>query len=133
MKFYAKEGRMIENDDPLDHAALIKQTMTGKNPFVTLPDGFNEALSRARVLADLETAHTTLTVQGNKLKLLTETKMGTVNDELNMKGHEPVEALVHASLVQRSIGVCNQISIRENCTCYKLDDIVLQVVSNIGE
>ena len=126
-------GRLIENDSPLDHASLIKKTMTGKFPFVPIPGGFSEALGRARVLADQETATTVITVDGNKLKLLTETKMGTVNDELNVKGHEAVEAEVHASLVQRSLNICDQVSIRENCSCYKLGDTVLQVVSNIGE
>jgi DNA polymerase III sliding clamp (beta) subunit (PCNA family) len=126
-------GRMIENDKALDHAALIKRTMTNGSQFVPLPVGFDEALARARVLADYESKPTVLTVKGSKLLMATDTSIGTVRDELSLRGHEPVEATVHASLVQRSASVCDQISIRENCSCYKLGDIVLQIVSNIGE
>ena len=126
-------GRIIENDNPLDHATLIKDTMKGEGKFVPLPEGFDEALSRARVLADLESKPTTLVVEGNKLKLITDTILGEAIDVLGIKGHPPVQASVHASLVQRSIKVCDQISIRTNCTCYRLGDTVLQVVSNLGE
>lgn len=126
-------GRLSENNAPLDHAKEIEQTLTGKTKFAPLPDGFNEALGRARVVADPESKPTTLAIQGKKLLIETDTSVGIVRDELPVKGLDDVVALVHASLVQRSVVVCNQIAIRENCTAYKLDDAVLQVVSNIGE
>lgn len=130
-------GRVIaQKDKPLDHAALIKKTLHANGEvveYVDLPEGLSEALSRARVLADPESAKTSLVVKGNKLKMVTQSRMGIVEDELGLKGHPAVEAHVHASLVQRSIGVCTRFSIRENCTAYRLDDRILQVVSNIGE
>lgn len=126
-------GRMIINDTPLDHAALIKKSMKGDTPFITLPLGLKEALARARVLADPESAKTTVAVDAGKLMLLTETHMGTVRDDLKAKGHDDVKALVHASLMHRSLDVCDEISIRENVTVYRQGKTVLQVVSNIGE
>ena len=123
-------GRVIKS--PIDHAALIEKTMTGEMPFVGMPEGLDEALARARVLADAESKPTIMTVSNGKLGLLTESKLGEAREDLPMKGHDDVEAFVHAQLVQRSINICDQISIRENCTCYQLGDKVLQVVSNIG-
>lgn len=126
-------GRMTENKKPLDHANLIKKTLTGKIQYVPLPDGFNEALARARVVADVESKPTTLIVEKGKLLLITETSMGVVRDELSIKGHSDVQATAHAELIQRSVGICDTIAIKENCTAYKLGDTVLQIVSNIGE
>lgn len=126
-------GRMIVNEKPLDHQALILQSLKGKQPFADMPLGLNEALARARVIADIESARTVMTVENGKLKLVTDTPMGTVRDELKIKGHADVEAVVHASLVHRSLAVCDQISIREGVTAYKNGDTVLQVVANIGK
>lgn len=102
-------GRMIVNEKPLDHASLILQSLKGKQPFADMPLGLNEALARARVIADVESAKTVMTVEGGKLKLITDTPLGTVRDELKIKGHADVEAVVHASLVHRSLAVCDQI------------------------
>lgn len=125
-------GRIIINEKPLDHQLVIDQSLKGKQPFVPLPLGLNDALARARVLADPESSKTVMTVEGGKLRLVTTTHMGDLKDELNIRGHGDVEATVHASLVQRSLNVCDQISIRENVTAYKLGVTVLQVVANIG-
>lgn len=127
-------GRIVANDTPLDHAKLIADTMNTEVPFVSLPEGFNEALSRARVIADLENKPTVLTVFDGKLGLLTDSaSYGEARDDMPIKGHPDVEAFVHASLVQRSIGICDQISIQENCTAFKQGNAVLQVLSNVGE
>lgn len=127
-------GRMIENEAPLDHLALIDQTLKGQDTFAPLPMGLNEALARARVLSDPESSKTVLTIKGNKFKMETATRsMGTVNDELSIRGHLEATAAVHASLMQRSIAICDQILVADNCTAYKSGVEVLQVVSNIGE
>ena len=126
-------GRVINTDKPLNHAKLIADTMTGESTFVGLPEGFGEALARARVLADPESKPTILTVFNGKLDMLTKATLGEATDSMPLKDHDDVEAFVHASLVQRSIDICDEISIRENCTAYKLGDAVLQVVSNVGE
>jgi DNA polymerase III sliding clamp (beta) subunit (PCNA family) len=126
-------GRMIVTEKNLDHQLVIDQSLRGKHPFAALPVGLSDALASARVLADPESATTAMTVDGSKLQLVTDTHMGVIRDELKIKGHEDVEATVHASLVHRSLTVCDQISIRENVTAYKLGNTVLQIVSNIGD
>lgn len=134
-KDFTLYGRMLVNDEPLDHADLIDKTLTGKTDFVDIPTGLWDALSRARIVADHESKPTRLTIKGSKLNLLTEASLGIVKDELAIKGHPAVDAAVHASLMQRAIDSSdlapNKIAIRENCTVYKLDDILLQVVSNV--
>jgi hypothetical protein len=126
-------GRMIVNSNPLDHMKLIEQSLNKKPVFTTLPLGLHDALSRARVLADFEKSKTTMTVTGGKLNLFTVTHMGDVKDDLRMKDHPDVVALVHASLVQRSIEHCDEITISDRVTAYRQGNTILQVVSNIGE
>lgn len=126
-------GRMMEIPQPLDHEAEIEKTIDGDVKLTPVPLGFSEALARARVIADLESAPTTLTVKKGKLSLETKTSYGHVEDDLVIRGHEDVEATVHASLIQRALGVCDKIVILENCTAYAKDDKIFQVVSNMGE
>jgi DNA polymerase III sliding clamp (beta) subunit (PCNA family) len=129
---YTLYGRLILNESPLNHAELIEKTMTGESPFVDVPLGFDEALARARVVADSSSASTSLTIKKGSMSLFTETPSGVVEDTVKIKGHDDVEATIHASLVCRSLNICNEISIRENCVSYRSGDTVLQVVSNIG-
>ena len=66
------------------------------------------------------------------MSLFTETPSGVVEDTVKIKGHPDVEATIHASLVCKSLNICNEISIRENCVSYRNGETTLQVVSNIG-
>jgi DNA polymerase III sliding clamp (beta) subunit (PCNA family) len=118
---------------PLDHEAEIHNVLDKDAKFVSLPEGLSEALARARVLADDESKPTLFTVYNGKLDLLTESKLGEAREELIMKGHPDIEAMVHAELVERSINECNEMVILENCTAYKLGETVLQIVANTGE
>ena len=122
-------GRLIEVDSPLDYEDQIQKTLNGNHEFSAVPKALSAALDRARVLADAESAKTTFTVEGGRLKLLTETHMGVVRDSMDFK-HADVVANTSAALVQRSIKLCDQISILENCTAYK-GDRLLVVVSNM--
>ena len=126
-------GRVVPKQKDFNPEELIETTMVGEMPFVDLPEGFSEALARARVLADFEGKPTVLTVFNGKLDMLTKSSLGEVDDSMPFKGHDDVEAMVHASLIQRSLAICDQMSIRENCTAYRRSDDVLQVVSNVGE
>ena len=54
-------GRMIENADPLDFAGQIKKTMKEEPEYIEAPKGLDNALSRARVVADPESAKTGVT------------------------------------------------------------------------
>lgn len=125
-------GRLIINQKGVDHGALIDKTIKGKPLFVAIPDGLEKALSRARVVADPESAKTILTVEGGKLKIHTETLIGVVRDSLPMPKHEDVEAKVSAELMQRTIGLNHEVAILENCVAYRNGETLLQVISNMG-
>lgn len=129
---YVLYGRVIEKS-PLDHENLIKKTLKDVGDFVEIPVGLNAALSRARVLADAESKKTALIIHKGKLTLETSTHMGQASDELTIQGHRNVEAIVHASLIQRPIGLCDSIMVLDNCTAFKKGDRLLQVFSNVGE
>lgn len=125
-------GRILEVQDPIDFEALIKKTIKTKTSTLALPDGFEEALSRARVLADPESQKTVITVAKGKVKMLTETHMGEIKDELTLKGHPDVDANVNASHLQRAIGYCDQIAFLDNCTVLEKAPDVLLLVSNMA-
>lgn len=125
-------GRILEIQDPIDFEALIKRNLKGQTPTQALPDGFAEALARARVLADPESQKTLVTVDKGKLHLYTETHMGEIRDVLPLKGHPDVDANINASHLQRAIQYCDQIAFLENCTLLEKTPDVLQVVSNMA-
>lgn len=129
---YTLYGRLPDIGEPYDYAGQIESTLNEEPNFVDVPEELDAALARARVIADIESAPTRIKVAKGKLELVTSTHMGDVNDVLPLKGHGDVETEVHASLVHRSIGICNKMAILENCTAYMKDNI-MQVVSNMGE
>lgn len=129
---WAVYGRVLEVKDPIDFDALIKRTVKAKVPTLAAPEGFAEALSRARVLADPESQKTRLTVAKGKIKLLTETQMGEVADELPFKGHPDIVANVNAAYIHKALQRCDQIAIHDNCTVLEKGDDVLLLVSNMG-
>lgn len=124
-------GNLIEKNGALDHEELIKESLPGKQKFVPVPEGFNEALSRARVLADFESAKTKVTVSKGKMQLVTDA-IGTVRDELLIKDQPDIAVAIHASLAQQSLTICNEICLQENCCAYRNGSKVLRVVSNQG-
>lgn len=125
-------GRLIENEKPLDHAGLITKTIKGKPSYVPLPKGLDNALSRARVIADAESAKTVLTVASGRLKLVTETHAGIVRDTLPLPDHPEVEAHVNAELTQRSIKQCDEMAILDNAVAYRLGTTLFVLLSNMG-
>jgi hypothetical protein len=127
---YTVYGRVLQTDSPLDHEALIAETLKGKLAWVSVPDGLDYALSRARVLADPESAKTILRIESNKLLLITETKMGTVKDAIALK-HKNVEAHVSANMVQRSLAFCDELCIFENCVAFRSGEAIFQLLSNM--
>ena len=124
-------GRLIKVDEAVDFEQEIKSTLKGKPDFVPVPKELDHALSRARVIADPESAKTVLEIAGGKLKLSTETQMGLVTDTLACK-HPDVLAEVSAAMVQRAIGLCNEIAILEGCTVYKDGTELFMLVGNMG-
>lgn len=128
---YLVYGRLIQNDNPLDHEGLFKSTVKGKPTYVPLPDGLEGALQRAMVVTEAESAKTVLTVEKGRLKLLSETHMGTVRDSLAFEGHPDVEANVSSALLRGAIGSCAEIAIFDNCCVLKGENLTV-LLSNMG-
>ncbi len=128
---YTVYGRLIVNDDPLDHEALIASNLKHEPIFVSVPADLDHALERARVVADPESKPTKLTVEAGKLLLVTDTTLGMVKDVLGFE-HPDVTALAAAHLMQRSIAQCNEMAIMDNCTVFRSGDTLFQLVSNYG-
>jgi len=129
---YVVYGRLTENKTPFDFANLVTKTLQSKPHYVAVPEGLNEALTRARVIADPETAKTALAIEKGRLRLLTQTHHGIVRDSVPMPDHPDVEASVSSALVQRAIGLCNEMAIMDNATAYQ-NGILFQLVSNMDK
>lgn len=131
---YTIYGRMPAEESPLDYEGLLTKTVKDAPEFVGVPVGLAKALSRARVLADRESAPTVLRVQKGRLSIETRTSMGDVNETLPLRGGHPdvKEAKVHASLLQRSIAICDEFAIFENCIVLRKGDALLQLTSNMS-
>lgn len=125
-------GRLLRPDNPLDHEGLIVKTIKGETIFKPVPKALDHALSRARVVADPESAKTELEIRDGKMLLHTETHMGVVNDTITWREHYDVKAGVSAALVQRAIGLCDEMSVLERCTIYQKVPSLFIVVSNMG-
>jgi DNA polymerase III sliding clamp (beta) subunit (PCNA family) len=125
-------GRLLKPDNPLDHEELITKTVKGKITFNPVPKALEHALSRARIVADPESAKTELEVSDGKLLLHTSTHMGIVNDSMTWREHPEVKADVSAMLVQRAIGLCDEMAVLERCTAYRKGQSLFIVASNMG-
>lgn len=125
-------GQVLEIKEPIDFEALIKRTMKGKATPVAVPAELNEALARARVLADVESKMTAVTISAGKMTLLTETPQGEVKDTLMIKDHVDIEANVNASHIQKALKICDTMAIQDNCTVFERAPNVLLIVSNMG-
>lgn len=129
---WAVYGRVLEVQSPIDFDALIKRTVKTKTPTQAVPEEFLEALSRARVLADPESAKTQITVAKGKLKMCTQTHMGEVRDEMAFKGHPDIVADVNSAYIHKALQRCDQLAIHDNCIVLEKGDDVLLLVSNMG-
>jgi len=125
-------GRILEINEPIDFAQLIKRTVKGEfPPCYPFPEGFSGALSRARVLADPESQKTIVTIAKNKMTLLTETHMGEIKDDFKLEGHPDVIANINASHLQNALGSCIEMAVLEKCIILEAPD-VFKLVSNMS-
>lgn len=129
---WAIYGRLLDIKNPLNFEAEIKKTVGTPRDWNVVPVGFNEALSRARVLSDPESAKTHLSIEKGVMTLFTETHMGEIKDTIQCKGWADVTANVNASHLQRALAHCGKIIIRSNCVEFEGDDNVYMLVSNMG-
>jgi DNA polymerase III sliding clamp (beta) subunit (PCNA family) len=125
-------GRLLKPDNPLDHEELIAKTIKGKITFKPVPKALDHALSRARIVADPESAKTELEVSDGKLLLYTSTHMGDVHDNMTWREHPEAKAAISAMLVQRAIGLCDEMAVLERCTAYRKGQSLFIVASNMG-
>jgi DNA polymerase III sliding clamp (beta) subunit (PCNA family) len=125
---YSVYGRLLASDD-IDFAADVAEVLKQKPQFAYYPKALGQALARARVVADPESAKTMLTVEGEVLKLHTESSIGVVNDQVPLK-HPDTEASVSAELMERSVDQCAELAILENCTVYRAGEQLLQILGN---
>jgi DNA polymerase III sliding clamp (beta) subunit (PCNA family) len=126
-------GRVIVPDTSIDYEDWIKKTIKGALQFDPMPKGFDAALSRARVVADPESAKTVLTVQAGRLKILTETASGVVRDTLAYAEQDEVEASVSAELMQRCASLTDELAILNNCCVFRSGEELFILTSNMGE
>lgn len=124
---YSLYGRMIELPDTLDFEDQIKKTMKDGTGFVAIPEGFSESLSRAKVVADQETAKTTITIEKGRMRLVTDTSFGIVRDSLSCIGHENMVANVSASHIQRSLSYCRRFVAQQNYCALESENILILI------
>ncbi len=127
---YRIYGRLIQNDHPMDHEGLLADTLVTTPSFVPVPQALHPALVRARVVADPVSAPTQLVVEKGKLRMCTSTHMGVVNDIIAFN-HPDVTANVSAEKVQKSLELCNEMAIMENCSVFRNGGELLQVTGNM--
>ena len=128
---YKIYGNLLVVDSLVDYEGLITKTIKGSPPYMAVPKELDGALSRARIIADADSAKTVLTVAKGKLSLHTETHDGLIEDTIAWPDKSEVTADVTASHVQKAIGVCDTMAITDRCTAYKKDNIFI-IVSNMG-
>lgn len=125
-------GRILEINEPIDFVQLIKDTINRRaTPDLPIPNGFSEALSRARVLADPESQKTTVTIVNNKMILLTQTHMGEIKDDFKLDGHPDGVVNINASHLQKALEGSQQIAFHEKCVVLSAPN-VFKLVSNMS-
>lgn len=128
---YKVYGRIIQIADPYDHESQMQRIMSRKPKFIEIPEGMGDALSRARVVADIESKPTVIKVSGGKAEMVTDTHMGVVRDSFRIdKGQKDVEASVFAKLIQRGVTACDRFALFDDCTVYKREDGYTLLIAN---
>jgi len=127
-------GRIQTKEPEFDYEAHIKKAVKGEIKGVPVPIDFNDALSRARVVADREGKATQLEIFKGKLNLVTKVDhLGIIRDGMVIRGHADAQASISARLVQRAIAVCHEMAVCENCCVFTDGEAVMQIVANLNE
>lgn len=88
-----------------------------------------DSLSRARVLSDVETAPTDVTITDGNMVLQTATAMGTATDILRV-GHSDIEVQISAEKVQEALDGCNLFKLTANCAIFSAGEKLIRIVGN---
>lgn len=98
-----------------------------------IPDKlFDQALTRARVVADIETSTTTLAIDNKEMFIQTLTPFGDVLDDSISVNHPNIEINVNAKLIQTSMQGCDKFKLTPNSSVF-MGDKILRLVANIGK
>jgi len=126
---YKVYGRNL-GPSTFNYEDYISKILGGPLPdLIPFPLKFDDALTRARVVADIETSPTTLFIENNQLTLLTDTPFGEVLDTMKVK-HADIEAQVSASLMQSNMTGCTNLRVLAKCCIFKGEQ-VLRLISNL--
>jgi DNA polymerase III sliding clamp (beta) subunit (PCNA family) len=126
---YKVYGRNL-GPSTFDYEDYIGKILEGPVPELTpFPLKFDESLSRARVVADIETSPTTLFIENNQLTLLTETPFGEIFDTMKCK-HPNIEVKVSAALMQKNMEGCDSFRVLDKCCVFQGPQL-LCLVSNL--
>ncbi len=116
----------------LDYEAEIRKSVGINNyKFVPIPKELNNALSRARVVADAETKPTQFIINNKNIYLGTFTPYGDVDDIVGCD-HLDIKANISAAMLQKSLEGCTEFCVTENCVLLK-GERILRLLANLGE
>ena len=116
----------------LDYEAEIRKSVGVNNfKFVPIPPELNDALSRARVVADAETKPTLLEIGGDHISLGTDTPMGYVSDVVKTD-HSNITVNISAAMLQKSLEGCTEFCVTTNCILLK-GERILRLIANMSD
>jgi hypothetical protein len=128
---YTIYGRLPSISNPMNHQKVIDDTI-GRDPvtYAQAPEGLIDALTRARVLADVENSKTHVSVRKGQLSLLTETSRGAIHDRLTFD-HPDAEAWISAAKWQQALKHATELALCDAC-CVFINGGTTILVSNLG-
>lgn len=127
-------GRNISKEEPFDFDGHLARVLKSNPTFVDIPESFESALTRARVVADQESKPTSIKIDDGKMELVTDTHIGVVRDTLKISNKHPnAEVTVAAKLINRAVSMCDTFAITENASIYQKGDDFTLLVANYSE
>lgn len=97
---------------------------------VPIPQSFGQALTRAIVVASIETKPTTIIIENGEMSLITETPFGNVYDTIKTD-HEAISTKINAELLQAKMDGLDMIKFIKTCIVLKNQNMI-RLVANMG-
>lgn len=125
----------IFNDEIPDYEQVTSMVLNNEYKPVPLPKTINNALARAKVVADIAHCHTKIIIKDDKFTLLTESPAGVVKDTEKLKRTHPnITKLVDAKRFSEVINYSDDIYVTEECVALQKEqphEKYLHLLSNI--
>jgi DNA polymerase III sliding clamp (beta) subunit (PCNA family) len=100
-------GRLVNDPKPISFSKIVDSKLTEKDEkaAVKIPDGFGDALERAKILVtDPKVSALMLAVQGNKMNLSCKSQLGELNEDIALsKKHPDTNAMFDPELIKRAL------------------------------